>query len=231
MKGTLALAGSGEYLPKMEPVDSYLLEKTPGEPRVVCLPTAAGTEGAQRIGYWSRLGVEHFRRLGAQVEPVEIINRDMAHDDALVDKIRAANFVYLSGGKPGYLLDTLHDSPAGTAIQDVLERGGVVAGCSAGAMIWGEEFRSVRLNNAWKHGFNYVRHSAIFPHYDEIPDMMVRVARETMPHHLTILGVEGYTVLVKTDAGYHVKGAGGVTVWNHHLKHRYVDSQVIPPWW
>lgn len=231
MKGTLALAGSGEYLAGMEPVDRDLLEQTPGEPRVVCLPTAAGTEGAARIAYWSNLGVEHFRKLGAQVEAVDIINRDMAHDEALVDKIRAANFVYLSGGKPGYLFDALHDSPAGDAIQAVLAQGGVVAGCSAGAMIWGEQFRSVRLTNAWKHGFNYIHHSAIFPHYDEIPEIMVRVARETMPHHLTILGVEGDTVLVKTAAGYHVKGRGGVTVWNHHLKHRYLDEEVIPPWW
>ncbi|MFN8499826.1 MAG: Type 1 glutamine amidotransferase-like domain-containing protein [Anaerolineae bacterium] len=231
MKGTLALAGSGEYLAGMEPVDRSLLARTPSAPRVVCLPTAAGTEGAARVAYWSNLGVAHFRKLGAQAEAVDIINREMAHDEALVDKIRAANFVYLSGGKPGYLFDTLHDSPAGDAIQGVLAAGGVVAGCSAGAMIWGEQFRSVRLTNAWKHGFGYVHHSAIFPHYDEIPEMMVRVARETMPHHLTILGIEGDTVLVKTEADYGVKGRGGVTVWNHHLKRRYRDNEVIPPWW
>ena len=46
----LALVGSGEYLPPMDPVDRILLSRLPGPPRVVCLPTAAGTEGAERIG-------------------------------------------------------------------------------------------------------------------------------------------------------------------------------------
>ena len=46
----LALVGSGEYLPRMEPVDRRLLASLPDAPRVVCLPTAAGTEGSKRIG-------------------------------------------------------------------------------------------------------------------------------------------------------------------------------------
>ncbi len=60
MWGTLALVGSGEYLPPMEPVDRLLLARLGGEARVVCLPTAAATEGAERIRYWSELGVRHF---------------------------------------------------------------------------------------------------------------------------------------------------------------------------
>ena len=62
----LAMVGSGEYLQPMEAVDRYLLHSL-GEPaRVVCLPTAAGTEGDERIAYWSDLGVEHFGGLGAE---------------------------------------------------------------------------------------------------------------------------------------------------------------------
>jgi hypothetical protein len=41
MNGTLALAGSGEYLERMDVVDRLLLSRLPGEPRVVCLPTAS----------------------------------------------------------------------------------------------------------------------------------------------------------------------------------------------
>ena len=105
MRGTLALVGSGEYLPPMEPVDRWLLGRLEGEPRVVCLPTAAGTEGSERIAYWSRLGVEHFARLGARAEAVEVIDRASADDEGRAARIRAANFVYLSGGKPDYLFE------------------------------------------------------------------------------------------------------------------------------
>ena len=132
MWGTLALVGSGEYLPPMEPVDRLLLARLAGEAHVVCLPTAAGTEGAERIRYWSELGVRHFAGLGAQAEAVPVIDRPTAHDASCVARIEAANFVYLSGGKPQYLYDTLAGSPAWAAIMRVLEGGGVVAGCSAG---------------------------------------------------------------------------------------------------
>ena len=70
-----ALVGSGEYLPPMEAVDRALVSQVPGPPRVVCLPTAAGTEGTPRIDYWMQLGVEHFTRLGVQVESLPVINR------------------------------------------------------------------------------------------------------------------------------------------------------------
>ena len=68
----LALVGSGEYLPPIEAVDRALLERLDGPARVVCLPTAAGTEGAERIRYWSELGVRHFARLGAAAEAVGV---------------------------------------------------------------------------------------------------------------------------------------------------------------
>jgi hypothetical protein len=54
----LALVGSGEYLPPIEPVDRQLINRLPAPVRVVCLPTAVGTEGDERIDYWSRLGVD-----------------------------------------------------------------------------------------------------------------------------------------------------------------------------
>ncbi len=64
----LALVGSGEYLPAMEPVDRYLIELLQPPVRVVCIPTAAGTEGEDRLRYWLDLGAAHFNHLGVEVE-------------------------------------------------------------------------------------------------------------------------------------------------------------------
>ena len=90
--GTLALVGSGEYLQLIEPLDRFLLAQLNTEPRVVGLPTAAGTEGGERIGYWSRLGEEHFRRLGAQAEALPVIDRASAEDEALAQRIKTIIF-------------------------------------------------------------------------------------------------------------------------------------------
>ena len=71
MNGLIALLGSGEYLPVMDDVDRYLLANCGADgrkPRVVCLPTAAGQEGEKSISRWSKMGLEHFTRLGADVQ-------------------------------------------------------------------------------------------------------------------------------------------------------------------
>ena len=228
MNGTLALVGSGEYLPPMEPVDRFLLGQIRGEARVVCLPTAAGKEGAERIGHWSNLGVEHFTRLGAQVEPVGIINRATAEDPGLVARIRAANFVYLSGGDPDYLFKTLNGTPTFAAIEGVLQGGGVVAGCSAGAIIFGEIYPGFPTLLPWRPAFNYLPGAVILPHYDEFGDSaFAKLARAAMPRRLTILGVEGNTALVCSDGKCEVRGSGGVTVCNSKRKVRLTEGEPV----
>jgi len=226
----LALAGSGEYLPAMEAVDRELILRLsralPEAPRVVCLPTAAGTEGPERIGYWSRLGVEHFTRLGAQVEAVPVIDRSSANDPRWADAIRRANFVYLSGGKPPYLYDTLAGSLAWQAILTVLDSGGMLAGCSAGAMIMGEKFYGFP---GLRNGFNFLPGATIVPHFDEISPSFLNPIRLLAGKTLTLLGIEGNTVLFQKNGEYEVLGSGGVTVWNHVEKRRYREGD-IPGW-
>jgi cyanophycinase-like exopeptidase len=225
-KGTLALVGSGEYLPGMDPVDRQLLDRLGGSPRVVCLPTAAGDEGPESVGKWSRMGVEHFTRLGTQVEAVEVINRKTADDERLADKIRAANFVYLSGGDPAYLHKVLKDTRSWEAITNVLAEGGVVAGCSAGAMIWGEKIPSFPILLPFHSVFNYLPGAIIMPHFDEFGDRWGGALKMIMGDS-TILGVDGYTALVCRQDGYAASGSGGVTVWNKKRRERFTDGQSV----
>jgi cyanophycinase len=214
----LALVGSGEYLPAMENVDCYLISKLRKPPRVVCLPTAAGREGSARIAYWSRLGVDHFTRLGVRVESLPVIDRESANDVLLAETIAAANFVYLSGGKPDYLYDTLKGSLSWKAIQSVLADGGILAGCSAGAMIMGQKFYGFP---GLKPGFNFLPGVTVIPHYDEIPERMIKPVRLLTSNSLTMIGIEGNTALVTCGEQYEVAGSGGITVWNRLGKTRY----------
>jgi cyanophycinase len=218
--GTLALVGSGEYLPPMEGVDRYLLGCLPGPADVICLPTAAGTEGAARIGYWSNLGTGHFNHLGAErVEALPVIDRTSAGNDAFARRIRAANFVYLSGGKPDYLLNTLTDTPVWQAIVSVLERGGVVAGCSAGAMIFGARTATGFFTGTQK-AFGFLENAFVLPHFDEMPGWISRLV-PALVKDMTMVGVEGNTALVCTNRDVHVEGRGGVTVGSGATRTRY----------
>ena len=83
----LALVGSGEYLPPIASMDRELIGRLAAPVRVVCLPTAAGSEGHARVDYWSRLGVDHFTGLGAQVQSLPVIDRPSADDPALAAEV------------------------------------------------------------------------------------------------------------------------------------------------
>lgn len=202
----------------MEPVDRDLIGRLREPPRVVCLPTAAGKEGRERIAYWSRLGVDHFTRLEASVEALPVIDRASANDAVLAKAIAEANFVYLSGGKPNYLYKTLEGSLAWEAILSVLADGGLLAGCSAGAMIFGEKFLGFP---GLKAGFNFLAGATILPHYDEMPKYVIKSVRLLAGRDLTVLGIEGNTTLVQSEDEYEVVGSGGVIVWNEASKTRY----------
>jgi cyanophycinase len=223
----LALVGSGEYLPPIEALDQALIERLKEPARVVCLPTAAGTEGSERVRYWMDLGVEHFTRLGAQVEALPVIDRASANDPDFAKTIAGANFVYLSGGKPDYLYRTLNGSRAWDAILEVMGRGGLLAGCSAGAMILGEKIYAFP---GLKDGFNFLPGALIMPHFDEVPDSMIKSMRFLISRSLTLLGIDGSTALVQYEGRYVVLGKGGVTVWNSAGKKRYTQGDQVPAW-
>ena len=221
MNGLIALVGSGEYLPVMEDVDHFLLAQC-GEtgrlPRVVCLPTAAGQEGEQSWGRWMRMGQEHFRRLGADVTALPVIDRSSADDPRHASILEAADLIYFSGGNPVYLFETLDGSRAWAASQAAFAHGAVYAGCSAGAMILGREipnFRAAALTNVRAFGLLPAR--MIFPHFDRWKLMrgaMLAPLRRSLAADEYALGIDEETALVGSlnAPEWHVLGRQTISV-------------------
>ena len=164
MNGLIALVGSGEYLPVMEDIDRHLLASVNVKtPRVVCIPTAAGQEGDESVNRWLRMGVEHFKRLGADVQALHIIDQQSANDAQHEALLENADLIYFSGGNPQYLFETMHGSRAWAAMQKAWNSGAVYAGCSAGAMILSERIPSFRLARdarRLRHSARQIHHSA-----------------------------------------------------------------------
>lgn len=227
IRGTLALVGAGEYLPGVDAIDHFLLSRLPAPRRVVCLPTAAGAEGPQRLGYWADLGVNHFTRLGVEVQSLPVFDRASAQEPRLAEQVAAANFVYLSGGKPTYLYDVLQGTAVFEAITHVLDTGGVVAGCSAGAMIWGERIPRFPPPPVWQQGFAYLPHVVILPHFDEMSHVMTNILHFILGSGQTLVGIDGNTALILMEETLTVAGSGGVTVWNSEQKERYTAGDLV----
>lgn len=233
MTGTLALVGAGEFLDSMSPVDRQLLDRAGGS-RVVILPTASAPDGPGVPERWIKMGVDHFTKLGAQVEGLLVIDRAGCEDVAHADRIRAANLVYFSGGKPDFLRNTLDGTVVWEAVRDLFERGGVIAGCSAGAMILGGYVPEFSLKaglpwiNRWHPSFALVPDAVVVPHYDEFPEVMVKLMFGRRPKGSYMIGVDGHTALVGADHTWQVLGAGRVTVRRGGETKRYTTGQAVP---
>lgn len=227
LNGTVALVGAGEYLEGMLPVDQKLLERTSGPPKVVVLPTASAPDGDSVTERWASMGIEHFAQLGVSAEPIMLLNRTDAENDAIFSKLAEANFIYFSGGKPRYLLETLQGTRSWQAILDVFSAGGTIAGCSAGAMVLGGDVFD--FPQIWRTipALGLVPGIAIIPHFDELPSFMIGTVTR-MKHKSTIVGIDGTTALVGSDHQWTVFGRGSVTVFTKKGKKRYTEGDTVP---
>lgn len=233
MNGLINLVGSGEYLPVMKDVDRYLLDSlnlNGRKPRVVCLPTAAGKEGDSSVNRWLNMGVQHFRVLGAEVEPVRIIDRDTANDPCWEPILEAADLIYFSGGDPGYLHETMKDSLAWMAARRAWERGAIYAGCSAGAMILGKRVPSFRLAGT-QEGFGVVPATFIVPHFDAIPGVWKPIVfglQRSLKNGERMIGVDEDTALIgKLNGEWLVKGKSKVHVFARDGKTSFSEGQTL----
>ena len=232
MAGTLALVGAGEFLDSMSAVDRHLLDRAGGS-NVMILPTASAPDGSGVPERWIRMGVDHFTRLDANAAGLLVLDRAACDDIANADRIRAANLVYFSGGKPDYLRSTLEGTAVWAAARAVFDQGGVIAGCSAGAMIMGgyvPEF-SVKASlpwiNRWHASFALLPEAIVVPHYDEFPEAMVSLMFGRRPRGTYLIGIDGHTALVGADHTWQVLGAGRVTVRRGREKRRYTAGQDV----
>jgi cyanophycinase len=233
MNGLINLVGSGEYLPVMRDVDRYLLDSLAVDGRkasVACLPTAAGKEGDISINRWLNLGVQHFTDLGAQVEPVRIIDHTSANDPRWEPILENADLIYFSGGDPSYLYETMKDSRAWHAAQRAWERGAIYAGCSAGAMILGKRMPSFRLTGT-QDGFGIISATYIVPHFDAIPGIwkpLVFGLQRQLKKGERMIGVDENTALIgKLDGEWIVKGKSKVHIFERDGKASYSNGQAL----
>ena len=223
----MALIGAGEFLPGMAEFDAGLLLATGrARPRVAILPTASYPDGEDVFAGWAAQGVAHFGSLGAEVEPVLVRDRAGADDAASAQALGEADLIYLSGGKPGYLMGALADTAVGRALLAAHLRGAVLAGCSAGAMVLAAHAFDFRIRFLpwplrWRHGFELVPGALVIPHYDAWPEPLSAVIALQAPRGSVVLGIDEETALVGRDGAWQVHGRSRVTLWRGRHRERY----------
>jgi cyanophycinase len=206
--GPLALVGSGEYLPEMADLEGGLIAGR--SPRYVQIATAAVPDGKATLERWHNLGIAQANRLGVEPVIVPVNERSDAEDPKIAALVEGAGLIYLSGGHPGFLAETLRGTAVWAAIVEAWEGGSALAGCSAGAMAFSAWVPSLRHpREGGTEGLGLLPHLRVIPHFDafvsRIPDMMTRFL---LPHDpdVTVLGVDEETAIVGGPTEWVVKG-------------------------
>ena len=231
--GPVALVGSGEYLPVMEPIERDLLRDRP--PRMVQLATAAAPEGPATLRYWHDLGADAARRLGVEQVVVPVVDRRSAQDPALAELVEGAGLVYLSGGNPPYLAATLRDTAVWAAIAAAWRAGAALAGCSAGAMALTAHVPDIRRpSQPVEPGLGAVPHLRVLPHFDRFVARMSNgdLRRLTAASDgVTVVGIDEETALVGGPEHWQVRGRQSVWVIDGDGRRSHPpDSHVrLPP--
>jgi len=231
MNGSLALVGSGEYLPAMTAFEKSLLDdgiKNGKRARYIQIPTAAGQESDDRLDFWKQLGQTQADAIGVEATYLPIYTRDDAFKQEHVDAIKNRALMYMSGGDPQYLAEVLIDTPVWAAMVENWQSGASLAGCSAGAMVLSAQIPKFRmLKRSPSKGLNLLPEVRVIPHFNKffkwIPESAAKVLLH-VPDDSILIGVDEMTAIVKRTGNDHWVVVGDAKV---HVLKGLPDQQLI----
>jgi cyanophycinase len=189
------LQGGGPFVANDE-LDRRVLA---GIDRVVVLPTADAYEQPQDM---VASAVEWGARLGVEVEPLMVLTRAEATDDAAA-VVAGARAVFLAGDSANHLRSVLKDSPLMAAILGVLEGGGVViaTGSSAAALC---DPMTDRRGGGFALGLGVVSNLALITEVETWPNDQLE--RSHSLADTPFVDLPTGSALVRTDAGWETIG-------------------------
>jgi cyanophycinase-like exopeptidase len=231
MNGSLALVGSGEYLPAMAEFENSLIQdgvKNGKAPTYVQIPTAAGQESDYRLDYWRELGKAQADALGVKSIFLPIYTREDAFNLEYVKQIKDSALIYLSGGDPHYLAQTLIGTPIWDGIYESWQSGTSLAGCSAGAMVLSAQVPNFKFSKKEPTpGLNLTPNIRVIPHFDKffkwIPESAAKVLLH-VPDKTVLIGVDELTAIVKRSGDEHWRVYGRAKV---HVLKGMPDQELI----
>jgi cyanophycinase len=223
--GLLLLNGGDEFRPGNEPQDRELVAAAgPGPAYVV--PTAARRQHPEVAVATARAW---FERLGVALEELPVYTRSDAGSTELAARAAGAGMLYLTGGDPGLVAQTLRGTRVWAAMVDAWARGAALAGSSAGAMalcewtlVMARWPRHEQRRPAEALGL--VPGTAVLPHFER---MGSRWTVDAPPDGLVLLGVDERTGAIWTEAGWHAAGAASVVVIRGAETARYGPGEAV----
>ncbi len=187
---------------------------------IVVIPTAGG--GDEYDQFYS--GLRAWRAQGAtNLTVLHTNDRSEADSDDFIQAIREANGVWFPGGRQWRLADSYLGTKTEQELRNLLERGGVIGGSSAGATILGSYLArgDTRTNEIMmgdhEEGFGFLTNSAIDQHLLKRNRQFDLI--EVIEAHPELLGIglDENTAIVVTGNGFEVIGESYVVIFDHEI--------------
>jgi cyanophycinase len=199
--GVVGLLSSDEFLKVAEPFDRALLAAT--GPRIG-LVLAADPRAAPHS---ARLGLRHYRNLGADPFVVDVLEREQATAEAVPD----CDVLFLAGGDPARLLACLRGTPFWEEALRRWRGGLALAGSSAGAMALCrhslEPHPGDRMPWHWTDGLGPVERVALAVHARGRPREWLEAVAQSAPVPVVALD-EGVGLILRPGERVVAEGAG-----------------------
>ena len=210
--GYLLLAGGNEFGGRMSEPDLRAIELAGGFDAPICiLPTAAAPDNNHKRA--GNNGIRWFKSLGAKnVFTADVINAISANDSSLAASIRSSGLIYLPGGFPRHLAETLANSACWRAALEAYEKGAVIAGSSAGAMVLCEHYYDPTEKKLLR-GLNLIPNACVLPHHNNFGKTWAKQLGQLLPDAI-LIGVDEQTGMIDDGKGeWCVYGAGEITLY------------------
>ena len=227
MSGHLLLAGGAEFGGQMATPDRQALAAAGGSKTpVAIIPAAAAPDhNAERAG---RKAVRWFQKLGAeQVDVLPLVDRASADDPAIADRLRRARMIYLLGGFPAHLAESLRESLSWRALRGAYRNGAVIAGSSAGAMVLGRRYYDP-FQSVIKPGLDLIGPIGIIPHHATFGRRWVAILKKSLPADL-LMGIDEETGALAPgiEGTWQVFGKGRVVLYAKNRTASFSHGEVF----
>ncbi len=221
---TLLLKGGAEFGGRMSEPDLRAIELAGGFNIPICvIPTAAAPDNNHRRA--GDNGIRWFQSLGAKnVFAVDVIDSASANNESLAASISASRLIYLLGGFPRYLAETLANSVCWRAALDAFNEGAVIAGSSAGAMVLCEHYYDPYEKKLLR-GLNLIPNACVLPHHNNFGKAWAKQLEQQLPD-VILIGIDEQTGMLngKGDV-WQVHGAGKITLYHNGKKDSYTRGE------
>ena len=213
--GNILLAGGAEFGGRMAEADLRAIERAGGFDASICIiPAAAAPDNNhERAG---QNGVDWFKRLGAaNVSALPLIDRASADEPAVVDALHQSKLIYLLGGFPRHLAQSLAGSNSWQAMLDAHHSGAIIAGSSAGAMILCDYYYDPYEKKTFS-GLELIPEACILPHHDTFGKGWASELLQRLTD-VTLIGIDEETGMLNDGPAdtWQAYGAGGVTLYTN----------------